>query len=389
MKKDINVLSEYHDEIQKCTSCGFCQAGCPVFDTTLRAAYNTRGKILILKEVMEGTVELSRDLAETFYMCTTCQACTHCCPQGIKGAEIVECTRKILFNQGFAPPALDAARESISKTGNVFSSGREDRIEVYPAALREMARKGDLKAEAETLVFMGCLPSYLDMKIVPALIKVLNAAGADYTTLASNEICCGFPLYLMGTEAFTPHARKLVAGMKATGARELVTPCAGCYKTFKNLYPQIEDLGVEVYHVIQYVDKLLTQGKLAFTASVAKRVTYHDPCDLGRACNIFEEPRRVLNNIPDLEYVEMAKNRIDARCCGGGGNLQAYNPDLAKEMAARRIRDALAVGAEIIVSGCPACKDNLRKGARAIPREERGGIKIMDISEVVAGSLGE
>jgi glycolate oxidase len=227
------------------------------------------------------------------------------------------------------------------------------------------------------------------MKIVPALIKVLNAAGADYTTLASNEICCGFPLYLMGTEAFIPHARKLVAGMKATGARELVTPCAGCYKTFKNLYPQIEDLGLAVYHVIQHVDRLLTQGKLAFTASLAKRVTYHDPCDLGRACNIFEEPRRVLKNIPGLEYVEMTRSRLDARCCGGGGNLQAYNPDLAKEMAAKRIRDALAIGAEIVVSGCPACKDNLRKGARTIPREERGGIKIMDISEVVAGSLGE
>ncbi|MBW1767006.1 MAG: (Fe-S)-binding protein [Deltaproteobacteria bacterium] len=387
MKEAHNFLHKYRDEILKCTNCGFCQARCPVFDITLRAAYNTRGKILILKEVIAGYIEISHDLAETFYTCTTCQACTHSCPRSIKGAEIVEYARKKLYREGFAPPQLKGVRQSIFETGNVFSSAREDRIEVYPPALRETARKGDLKDEAETLIFMGCLPSYLDMKIVPATIKALNAAGVDYTTLGLDEICCGFPLFLLGTDEFTSHANKLVDRIKATGASELVTPCAGCYKTFENLYPQIKDLGIEVYHTVQYLDKLIAQGKLGFTGSMAMRVTYHDPCDLGRACEIFDEPRKILKNVPALDYVEMGRSKLDARCCGGGGNLQAYRPDLAQEMAVKRVRDALAVGAEVIVSGCPACKDNLKKGARAIPREERSGIKIMDVSEIVANAL--
>jgi heterodisulfide reductase subunit D len=118
-------------------------------------------------------------------------------------------------------------------------------------------------------------------------------------------------------------------------------------------------------------------------------LTYHDPCDLGRAFRIFEEPRNILKSIPGLDFVEMTRNRLYARCCGGGGGVLANNPDLALNMASERVRDALEVGAEIIVSGCAACKDTLRKGARAIPKEERGKIKVMDITEIVTQAMDE
>ena len=107
-----------------------------------------------------------------------------------------------------------------------------------------------------------------------------------------------------------------------------------------------------------------------------------------RAFEIFEEPRDILKRIPGLEYVDMARNRLQARCCGGGGGVQANNPEMAVDMATERVRDALAVGAEIIVSGCAACKDNLRKGSKAIPKKERGKIKIMDITEMVSNAMG-
>jgi glycolate oxidase len=278
-------------------------------------------------------------------------------------------------------------RDSIGKAGNVYATAREERIEIYPPALREKAAKGLLAHHAETLLFMGCLPSYLDMKIVPTMIKALDAAEVEYTTLAAEEICCGFPLFLMGSDEFESHARTLITKIRATGARELVTPCAGCYKTFTILYPEFEDLGLQVYHTVHYLDKLTREGRIKFGGEVAKKVTYHDPCDLGRACKIFDEPRNILKRIPGLQFVEMERNRLDARCCGGGGGVQAHNPEMAVDMAAQRVRDALAVGAEIIVSGCPACKDNLRKGARALPKEERGKIKIMDITEIVTEAL--
>jgi len=343
--------------------------------------------MLLLKEVMDGQIELSKELAETFYHCTTCQSCTYSCPAKINVSEIVEEIRKKLYSDGHAPEPVLGVRDNISKAGNVYASAREDRIEIYPPSLREKIQKKEFPAKAETLLFMGCLPSYLDMKIVPSLIKALDAGEVNYTTLATEESCCGFPLYLMGSDEFDAHAKKVMQIIKTTGARELVTPCAGCYKTFKNLYTEIGELGIEVYHSVQYFEKLLNEGTLDFKKEIAKKVTYHDPCDLGRACGIFEEPRNIIKRIPGVEFVEMERNRLDARCCGGGGGLLAYNPDLAVEMAAERVRDALAVGAEIIVSGCPACKDNLRKGSRAIPKEDRGKIKIIDITEIVTDAI--
>jgi len=376
------------DEVLACIHCGFCRLGCPTFSVTQRESRNARGRNALAFYLLNGSIEPTRDLAEAFYSCTTCQACTYFCPARIKVDEIVEGVRRKLYDAGLAPEPVLGVRDNILKTGNVYASAKADRIEIYPPALKEKASKGELKEKAETLLFMGCVPSYLDMKMVPSLIKPLDAAGVDYTTLASEEGCCGFPLFLMGSEDFESHAEKVIKKIKATGAKELVTPCAGCYKTFKKIYPKVGDLGLEVYHSVHYLEKLINEGKIQLKGDLGKKVTYHDPCDLGRAFQIFEEPRNILKAIPGLEYVEMARNRLQARCCGGGGGVQANNPDMAVDMGAERVRDALAVGAEIIVSGCAACKDNLRKGAKAIPKDERGKIKIMDITEIVASAAG-
>jgi len=376
------------NEVLACIHCGFCRLGCPTFSVTQRESKNARGRTALAFYLMNGSIEPTPELAEAFYSCTTCQACTYFCPAQIKVDEIVEGVRKKIYKAGLVPEPIRGVRDSILKTGNVFASARDDRIEIYPHALREKARKGQLKSQAETLLFMGCVPSYLDMKMVPSLLKPLDAAGVDYTTLSVEENCCGFPLYLMGSDDFETHARNLIDRMKATGARELVTPCAGCYKTFEKIYREIGDLDMEVYHSIGYLEKLLDERKLKLEKALGKKVTYHDPCDLGRAFKLFEEPRSLIKKIPGIQYEEMARNRLQARCCGGGGGVQANNPEMAVEMGAERVRDALAVGAEIIVSGCAACKDNLRKGAKAIPKDERGKIKVMDITEIVAKATG-
>jgi glycolate oxidase len=378
---------EIDNELLACIYCGFCRLGCPTFSVTHRESRNARGRNVLAFNFLNGTLEPSADLAEAFYSCTTCQACTYFCPAQVKVDEIVEAIRKKLYRAGLTPEPVLGIRENIFKMGNVYAGAKADRIDIYPPALKEKAQTGQLKSKAETLLFMGCVPSYLDMKMVPSLLKPLDAAGVDYTTLGTEEGCCGFPLFLMGTDEFEPHAKKVIERIKATGAKELVTPCAGCYKTFKKIYPEVGDLGLEVYHSVHYLEKLIHSGKVKFNGDMKKKVTYHDPCDLGRAFRIFEEPRNILKSIPGLEFVEMARNRLLARCCGGGGGVLANNPEMAVEMAAERVRDALAVGAEIIVSGCAACKDNLKKGARAIPKQERGKIKIMDITEIVAQVL--
>jgi glycolate oxidase subunit GlcD len=378
---------EIDNELLACIYCGFCRLGCPTFSITHRESRNARGRNALAFNLLNGSIEPSKELADAFYSCTTCQACTYYCPALIKVDEIVEGARKKLYKAGFAPEPVLGVRDSIFKTGNVYASAKGDRVDIYPPALKEKIKAGQLKSKAETLLFMGCVPSYLDMKMIPSLIKPLDAAEVDYTTLAAEEGCCGFPLFLMGTDEFEPHAEKVIKRIQATGAHELVTPCAGCYKTFKKLYPEIGDLGLAVYHSVHYLERLINEGKITFKGELGKRVTYHDPCDLGRALNVFEEPRNILKSIPGLEYVEMARNRLQARCCGGGGGVVAYDPEMAVEMAAERVQDALDVGAEIIVSGCAACKDNLRKGAKTFPKEVRKALKIMDITEIVATAM--
>jgi glycolate oxidase len=378
---------EIDNELLACIYCGFCRLGCPTFSIAHRESRNARGRNALAFNLLNGSIEPSKELADAFYSCTTCQACTYYCPALIKVDEIVEGARKKLYKAGFTPEPVLGVRDNIFKTGNVYASAKGDRVDIYPPALKEKVKAGQLKSKAETLLFMGCVPSYLDMKMVPSLLKPLDAAEVDYTTLAAEEGCCGFPLFLMGTDEFEPHAEKVIKRIQATGAHELVTPCAGCYKTFKKLYPEIGDLGLAVYHSVHYLDRLISEGKITFKNELGKKVTYHDPCDLGRALNVFEEPRNILKSIPGLEYVEMARNRLQARCCGGGGGVVAYDPEMAIEMAAERVQDALDVGAEIIVSGCAACKDNLRKGAKTFPKEVRKTVKIMDITEIVAMAM--
>jgi len=386
----VNSYGEAVDnELLACIYCGFCRLGCPTFSVTHRESRNARGRNALAFNFLNGTIEPSRELAEAFYSCTTCQACTYFCPARVKVDQIVEGVRKKLYKAGLTPEPVLGIRDNIFKMGNVYASAKADRIDIYPPALKEKVQKGEWKKEAETLLFMGCVPSYLDMKMVPSLIKPLDVAGVDYTSLGTEEGCCGFPLFLMGTDEFEHHAEKVIERIKSTGAKELVTPCAGCFKTFKKIYPEVGDLGMEVYHSVHYLLKLIKEGKITFAGELGKKVTYHDPCDLGRAFQVFEEPRAILKAIPGLEFVEMARNRLQARCCGGGGGVLANNPDMAVAMASERVRDALAVGAEIIVSGCAACKDNLKKGAKALPKQERGKIKIMDITEIVAQQMAE
>ena len=376
------------NEILACINCAFCRLGCPTYDVTQLESRNARGRTILAFNLMTGEIEPSKELANSFYTCTTCNACTYFCPARIKVDQIIQKGREKLFASGFAPEPVMALRDSILNTENVYAATKEDRIAIYPPSIKKKIEAGELKKKADTLLFMGCVSSYLDMKIVPSFFKIMDAAGVDYTMLGKDEICCGFPLHLMGDqEKFEETAKNLIDLIKKTGVKELVTPCAGCYKTFKKYYPEAGDLGVKLFHSVHYIQKLIEEKKLRLGGDLGKKVTYHDPCDLGRTFEIFDEPRHILKAIPDIDFVEMSRNRLMARCCGGGGSVIALEPELAADMAAIRVRDAMEVGAEIIVSGCSACKDNLRKGVKVIPKEERPKIKVMDITEIVANSI--
>ena len=383
---------ELEDMANQCVKCGLCIATCPVYQEVLMEEAAPRGKVQLAKHFfrgeINGTTKFSKELANSFYTCTTCNACTSFCPSQIKAGEIIQEGREKIFASGAVPEPVMAIRDSILSTANIYAGKKEDRIAIYPASIKKKVWSGHLKKKADILLFMGCVASYLDMKIVPSLFKIMDAGGVDYTVLASEELCCGLPLYLMGDrEAFRQNALNVIETIRESGAKEVVTPCAGCYKSFRKYYLEVGDLGVELHHSIHYIQKLMEDNRLRLDGNVEKRVTYHDPCDLGRSFQILEEPREILKSIIGSDLVEMEKNRLLARCCGGGGGVMALGPELAENMATARVKDAAEVGAETIVSGCSTCKDNLRKGLKSIPKDKRPKIKVMDITEIVANSI--
>ena len=147
-------------------------------------------------------------------------------------------------------------------------------------------------------------------------------------------------------------------------------------------------MNVEVFHVVEYVDQLISRGTLKFEKPLNRKVVYHDPCDLGRHMNVYEPPRKILQAIPGLQLVEFKENRNLAKCCGGGGGLKAFDNDLSGDIAYRRVLEASDLGAEVIVSACPSCKSSFQQAAARMRKEKRGRLKVIDITELVAEALG-
>jgi glycolate oxidase len=380
----IDSLGEVADnETLICVQCGFCRAGCPTFEQTGLESRNARGRVLVAFKMLTGELEPSREVAQTFYECTTCKNCTFVCPSKIKAADVVLGARRKLFEAGSAPEQHVAVVENVKTAGNPFSLSKADRTEAFPKKWQQLATDKKLPKTAGTLLFLGCVPSYVDMKTVPSLMELLDIAGVDFTVLGEDEGCCGFPVYLAGSPEFEAIAKDNIKSIKDTGAKTLVTPCAGCYKTFKELY---KGLDVEVLHSVHYLKRLIDEGKLKLEKPFEKKVAYHDPCDLGRHLEVYEEPREILKTVPGLELVEFPRNRQLARCCGGGGGVSAVNPELALGMAGTRVKEGLGTGAEIIVSACAACKDSLKKGTAGLPKEEKKGLRVLDITEIVLKS---
>ena len=172
------------------------------------------------------------------------------------------------------------------------------------------------------------------------------------------------------------------------GLKEIVTTCAGCYRTFKDLYPKQNGLlNIQVYHTVQYLENLITNGKLTFKDGAKMKVAYHDPCDIGRHMNIYDPPRNVIRAIPSVELIEFPQNRNLAKCCGGGGGLKAFDTEMSLEISYKRAQQASGMGADFIVSACPSCKSNLQVAAARLRKEKKGKMKVMDITELVAEAL--
>lgn len=254
---------------------------------------------------------------------------------------------------------------------------RQKKIAVEP---RDITRH-----KAEVLYFVGCTGSY-DVNVEAVAIntvKILTAAGVDYGTLGVKEKCCGSVLLRMGDREYERIAKENIKQFNELGFKTMVTACAGCFKTIKQDYPKMGKLNFEVKHIVEFLIDLIQSGQLKLKNEVKLKVTYHDPCHLGRHSSVYDAPRKLLKMIPGIELIEMERMRENSRCCGAGGGLKSGYPDIQNKISQTRIKEAEATGATEIVSACPFCYQGLQVGIQALDSK----LTMRDITELVSMAI--
>jgi heterodisulfide reductase subunit D len=378
------------EETLYCVRCGLCLSVCPGYRESLRETDSPRARVALVRAVKEGLLEDPTDAYSTaFFRCLLCGACTFVCPSGVAVDRILELTRGELASQGLLPEVLSDLDARIARYRNISAEANDGRL-IWADNL-PTPPTGLGKERAEVAYFVGCVSSFFprSYKVPQSFVQILDRGGVDYALLGGTEWCCGYPMFIDGElERARDLIRHNVEAVRAMGVKRVVTTCPSCFHFWKHSYPaalgveEMEDLGLEVQHATEFLADLLETGDLKLR-KLRENVTYHDPCDLGRKGGVTEAPRRVLAQIPGLRLVEMAENRDSSHCCGGGGNLETFAPEMSKAVARNRIRQAADVRAGTLVSACQQCERTLANAARA----ERLRIRVKDITELVLEAM--
>jgi Fe-S oxidoreductase len=235
------------------------------------------------------------------------------------------------------------------------------------------------KIMGNVLYYPGCMMKFVTKEQNEKYKKILRKAGIDFILLTELEVCCGSPALAAGhKEEAKQLAEKNFKVFKEHSVKKMITPCPACFRTFSQEYPKlVENWDIKVEHITQTLAKAIEEGKLKIKGKNVK-VTFHDPCHLGRYSGIYEEPREIISK-SGAEIVEMEMSREQSLCCGGGGGVRANYPELSKEMAKERIKQAEKTKAEILVTSCPLCFVQLKEAAE----ESNSKIKVMELSEFI------
>lgn len=364
------------EKINLCIQCGTCSASCPFGRIT---PFRIRQLIRRAQLGFRDKVISNKDL----WLCTTCYTCAYRCPRDANPMEILIGLRSLVVEEGLIPRTLGDALEGVFKYGNPWGISRSKRSEWAKDLKVKQVSEGE---KAELLYFVGCAASYdsRGQEVAKAVTKNLNTLGINFSILGDKENCCGNEIYSLGEKGlFEELVSKNLGLFDQYGINEIVTTSPHCYHAFKNRYGR-ENLRVQ--HYTQFFANLIDNGKLNFSGKIEKVVTYHDPCFLGRHNNVYEEPRKIIENIPGVKFVELKMSRGRSVCCEGGGGRMWY--DITRDwerLAETRVREALDVGAEIIAVACPFCLLTFDDAIKTTGLE--GKIQVKDIMELVSEAL--
>ncbi|MFP3911566.1 MAG: (Fe-S)-binding protein [Desulfobacteraceae bacterium] len=365
------------DAFKRCFQCGLCDVVCPwnrVRDFSMRK---------IVRQAAFGMTDIE---SEDIWLCTTCGRCPQQCPRDVQQIESGVALRRIATEYGVFPKSVTPVRTirgSLVGEGNTLSEERAKR--------GDWAKGHSVKTfteEMDILYFPGCYPSYDPRlkKVAVATANILSAAGVDFGILGPEENCCGESIRKTGDEeVFTRLAKENIKTFIDHGVKRILVSSPHCYHTFKNEYPEFR-VNFEIIHMSQYLFSLIEQGKLTLKNPHEKKVTYHDPCYLGRHNGIYDEPREILNRVPGLTLTEMPDCRVDSLCCGGGGGRVWMETQKGERFSDLRIEQAMGVGAEVLVTACPYCITMFEDSRITMEdQEETGSVpEIKDITEIIA-----
>jgi Fe-S oxidoreductase/nitrate reductase gamma subunit len=388
-------------DTEACTICGRCTSVCPA---------NITGKPLDPREIVlkvgevaainagvsppvslaagiaiEGDSVLQRIRPEEVWSCTTCRACDDICPVNIEILDrILDIRRYLTMMESSFPPEMSKAFVAMENQGNPWGLSRERRAAWTEQLEFEVPVFGENTQHAEYLWFVGCAGSYDDRNtaVSQSLARLLHKAGIDFAILGARESCNGDPARRSGNEYLWQQlALSNIETLDKLGVKKIITQCPHCFNTLSNEYPQLGG-NYEVVHHSQLLAELLRKGSVTTPAGgVRRKVTYHDPCYLGRHNDIYLAPREVASAAGDVELVEMRRHGTRGLCCGAGGARFWMEEHTGKKINIERAEEALETGATEIAVSCPYCYVMIDDGIKELGRGD--DVKVWDLAQML------
>jgi Fe-S oxidoreductase len=398
-----------------CTECGRCQDKCPAWNTgkplnpkliitSLRDHMLDQGDQLIgaggaadqdhaqdperMAALVPGIID-----PEALWACTTCGACVEECPVDIEHVDVIMDMRRfqVMMESEF-PAEAGTMLRNIENQGNPWGMRADSRLDWASGLDFEIPVVADtIPEDVEWLYWVGCAGSLDDRakRATAATASVLHEAGVKFAVLGPRESCTGDPARRMGNEyLFQEMAKANIETLSGAGVKKIIASCPHCFNTIANEYPQLGGR-YEVVHHSQLLSRLVAEGRLTPKDPVTAKLTYHDPCYLGRHNDVYDQPRDVLDALPGVERVEMPRHGSRGFCCGAGGARMWMEERTGKRINAERTDEALGTGAEVIATSCPYCLIML--GDAVAQRKGEGkadGVVVIDLAQVLADSVG-
>jgi heterodisulfide reductase subunit D len=366
-----NISKEQLIELEACVTCSECLNWCPIQDVTKDPSISTPSKIKMFKKFVDNAYGLRAKIfgpkpideeslakfIDALYTCTGCGGCGPVCEVGIHTQRLWWTLRRKMVDLGVTPPGgIPNLVKFVKETRNIYNQPQEERFRIWLPEDIKIAEK------AEVGYFEGCGLSYNAAPMVEGALRIFKASGTEFTMLdPEEEWCCGFPPAVTGQwEILQELVDHNIEKIEERGISKLIVSCPCCLQQLRAVWPKVYGgkLPFKVEHVIQFAWEKVDNGELEFSKSIDDVVTFHDPCQLSRGLKgpaVIETVRKFIKSLPGVEFVEMERHGETTRCCGAGGGIRLYKPELAMEMGKLLIQDAKNAGAKTLLMCCPAC----------------------------------